>query len=316
MDETSQNIDVSIIIVSYNNTQILYKTLTSISDKLRECIYEIIVVDNASTAGNAEMIHKNFPNIQLIQNSHNVGFGAACNIGVQSATSENILFLNSDIILLENPIPELVKLLRTEPNIGIVGCQLLNNDGTLQPSYYRFPRLWLRFLQLTNIKKLILFLFPELRFQHKASIFTVDFVSGAFLFMRRDLFLLVQGFDTDYFMYTEDADLCFKIKKINYNIVVVNRNFAIHLGEHYEGFDNIFVWEHANKGILLFFKKHYSFLKVQALIILSLPSYVFSLIYILIIKKDVNTRSSILKVMLFYLRNLISPKNSSFNISK
>jgi GT2 family glycosyltransferase len=105
----------------------------------------------------------------------------------------------------------MLELFRTNPQAGIVGCQLLNIDGSLQPSYFRFPSLSMRFLQLSGIKSILIKLFPSLRYDYHSP-FKLDFVSGSFFMIKSELFLNVGGFDEGCFMYIEDADLGYKVK--------------------------------------------------------------------------------------------------------
>ena len=117
---------VSIIIISYNNKSTLENTLISIYKQIKETDFEIIIVDNASTENNVKMIRDEFQDVKLIENELNKGFAYACNQGAKIAQGNFLLFVNSDIILQDNPIPKMLILFNKLPNIGIVGCQLLN----------------------------------------------------------------------------------------------------------------------------------------------------------------------------------------------
>ncbi len=292
-------IEVSIIIVSFNNPFILKQTIVSIKDKIDVPSYEIIVVDNASVEGNVRMIKDDLSDVILIENPTNSGFGYACNLGAKNASGEYLLFVNSDIVLNGNPIPEMINIFNRFSDVGVVGCQLLNPDGSLQPSHFRFPGLLMRFLQLSKIKYLILKLLPSARFK-RDKIYEVDFVSGAFLMIKSELFFKLGGFDKRYFMYLEDADLCYQARKsgkINYGL---NTNVITHLNENYEDVENPFVFKHLNKSQLLFYKKNYSKGRKRLLIIMTCIFYWIRIVELRMKRNSGNEIEQLKEVISFY----------------
>lgn len=278
---------ISIIIVSYNNADLLRKTILSLIEKITVPSIEIIVVDNASTENNVMILESEFPNIKLIKNDSNLGFGKACNLGAKIAAGLYLLFVNSDILLTGNPLPEMIRIYEENNKTGSVGVQLHNPDGTKQPSGFRFPGLFMRFLQLSGLKDLILRIFPSVRVNND-KIFEVPFVSGAFLLILKTLFDELGGFDERYFMYLEDADLCFQINKSGKKNYILNINNVIHLNENHENSSSAFVFYHLNKGQLLFYQKNFSkfktiFLKNMSRIIITCK------LCLLYLKKNSNT---------------------------
>ena len=134
------NIDISIIIVSYNVKEFLHQCLLSIEKSINNISVEIFVVDNNSIDGTCELIRSKFPNIKLIANSENLGFGKANNLALQKAQGKYTLFLNPDTILQENTLEVMLNYLETNPKVGLAGCKILNSNGTLQLASRRsFP---------------------------------------------------------------------------------------------------------------------------------------------------------------------------------
>ncbi len=248
--------EVSIIIVSYNRPDVLHDTLKSVKEHIVEPLCEIIVVDNASSDKNVEMLRRDFPDIRLIECTANEGFGAGCNRGARQSAGKYLLFVNSDVLLTGNPVPGMIGLFRADPRIGVVGCQMRNRDGSLQPSFFRFPGLGLRLLQLTGLKKIIIALYPRIRYR-TVSGFSSDVVSGAFFMIAADLFAKIGGFDERFFMYVEDADICFQAHRAGRSVAVYNTPLITHLGEHYEDVNNLFLLFHYNRSLILFYRKNY-----------------------------------------------------------
>lgn len=294
--------ELSIIIVSYNNPEILENTIRSILEIIIFPNKELIIVDNASKDSNVHMVRKEFPTVKLLESDKNLGFSKACNIGASKAEGEYLLFVNSDITLTENPIPQMVNIFKKNKDCGIIGCQLFNKDGSLQPSYFRFPSLLMRFIQLTGLKKLVLYLNSDLRF-NKETIFSVDFVSGAFLMIERNFFLKIGCFDEDYFMYLEDADLCYRSKLAGKKNLIYNFSKIIHLNENHEVYENPFVFYNLNKGQILFYRKNYSKLKFKVFLIMSILLFGIKYIYAFSIKKSNFYTSELRKIIKLYIHS-------------
>ncbi|HLF20523.1 MAG TPA: glycosyltransferase family 2 protein [Bacteroidota bacterium] len=296
---------VSVIIVSYNRLGVLRDSLRSMIQNLGGTSYEIILLDNASSEPVVKTIKKEFPSVRMVENPQNYGFGKANNIGAQHASREFLLFVNSDILLKANPVPEMVNYLKEHNDVGIVGCSLRNADGSLQPSFFRFPSLWLRFVQLTGLKAMMLALFPRLRFKSPSDTRS-GFVSGAFLMIRADLFSSLGGFDERYFMYLEDADLGYQVKKRGLRSSLMETDSVVHLGRHYEESDNPFVMYNMNKGLLLFYEKHFAKWRLYCLAFLGYVGYSARL---LLARNDKHYRDEIRAVMNLYARMLFGNPN-------
>ncbi|MFC1790586.1 glycosyltransferase family 2 protein, partial [Patescibacteria group bacterium] len=143
-----KKIKLSIVIISFNTQKILANCLKSVYATLGNLSAEIIVVDNDSKDGSPEMVAKKFPKVILLSNKKNRGFGQANNQGVARSRGELVLLLNSDTIVHPQALLRMVRYLETHPQVGVVGCKLLNADGTDQPSAGRFPTLSVSALML------------------------------------------------------------------------------------------------------------------------------------------------------------------------
>jgi hypothetical protein len=205
--------DLSIIIVNWNSLDYLRKCITSVYMHTH-CSFEIIVVDNASPAGDASHIQQDFSHITLVQCEKNIGFGAANNLGFRHATGACILFLNPDTELLNSAANMMLCALATKPEAGVVGCTLLNEDLSIQTSCIQtFPTILNQLLDSDWLRSR----WPNSRlwgteplWSSRESGVAVDVISGACMLMRREVFEQVGGFTETYFMYAEDLDLCYK----------------------------------------------------------------------------------------------------------
>ena len=214
---------ISIIIVNYRVPDDLRETLRSIQNAELYDQTEIIVVDNASEDDSKELITGEFPGVNWIQLKHNIGFGKACNVGVQNADGTYILLLNPDTIIAKNTLTVSVDFMRKYPDAGLMGPKILSSDGTLQASCKRgFPTPSATFYHFTGLSRL----FPKskrfgrynLTFMNPDNTGEVDAISGSFMFLPRNVFLETGGFDEQFFMYGEDLDLCYRIHEKGYSI--------------------------------------------------------------------------------------------------
>jgi GT2 family glycosyltransferase len=212
--------DLSILVVSYNTVNLLCKCLSSAYSNLPSNLEaEIIVVDNASRDGSAEMVQAEFPLARVIANAENRGFAAANNQGLQLAQGRYILLLNPDTEVLDNALEKLVKFLQDSPDVAVVSPALVYPDSSFQHSVFKFPNLWQIFLDFIPIN----WRFTESSFNGRyprryitgpdAAPFPVDFPLGACMLLRRDVIEQVGPMDERFWMYMEEIDWCFRIRK-------------------------------------------------------------------------------------------------------
>lgn len=222
---------VSIIIVNYNTKDLLEQCLYSIYDKTKGVDFEIIVVDNASVDGSEKMVNDNFQEVIFIQSGDNIGFGRANNLGIKQAMGKYVFLLNSDTILINNAVGILKNYLDINMNIAICGGNLYNVNiqptvsfCQLLPSIYTdiddfFGGLFSKFIYRKNMF-----------FNHSDEAMNIDgYISGADMMIRKSVLDEVGMFDPDFFMYYEETELTWRIKKRGYKIASVPDAKIIHL---------------------------------------------------------------------------------------
>ena len=213
---------------------------------------EIIVVDNASQEGCAEMIRDRFPQAQLIANKSNTGFSKAVNLGVKQASGEYILILNPDSILPEESLVEVLRYSEKQENLGAVGCRFIDGSGTLLPECKRnFPRVQSAIFKLLGINWGY---YADHLDEREAG--EVDVLTGAFMFMKRELFEKMNGFDERFFMFGEDIDLSYRINLAGYKNHYCGNVTMIHFkGE--SSVKDLAYMKHFYGALQIFYLKHY-----------------------------------------------------------
>ena len=219
---------LTIIIVNWNNKNLLRNCLKSIYNSQNYYNYEIIVVDNNSEDGSVELIKNEFPNVVLIENNKNLGFAKANNQAIKIARGNYILLLNNDTVVTNTYcFDRMIELMEKNSQIGILGCKLLYPDGTLQSCGESFPSVWGIF------KSQILFAKTWKRFgknkQGDNHFKEIDFICGACLMTRKEILDQVGLFKEKYFMYGEDVEFCYRVHKAGYDIGVLTDESIIHL---------------------------------------------------------------------------------------
>lgn len=220
---------VSIILVNYNGKKIIKDCLQSLRQFNHTIPSEIIVVDNASNDGSPELICEHFPEVKLIRESVNHGFGKGNNIGAKIAQGEYILFLNTDTILTCDFLPQLLTVMMENPQVGIVAPKLLNQDGSIQISTSPALGVWGELLAQRRSSRYHRGQNKEYIYQKFAQQQEVDLVVGAALLIRRKLFEQLRGFDENFFMYFEEADLCQRSQYLGWKVIYEPEVSVIHL---------------------------------------------------------------------------------------
>ncbi|MBN1259951.1 MAG: glycosyltransferase family 2 protein, partial [Anaerolineae bacterium] len=208
--------DLSVIVVNWNTCELLAGCLKSLEDDFRnpqDLNIRIIVVDNASTDGSAEMVRARFPWVQLIENVENVGFARANNQAIRITTTPYVLLLNSDTRVHEGAFRTLVAFMETHPETGAAGPYLYNADGSLQPSCHPILTPGREFWRLSFADRLLpLATYPMHRWNSDTPR-KVEVIKGACLLLRRDALDQVGVLDEGFFMYSEEMDLCHRLLK-------------------------------------------------------------------------------------------------------
>lgn len=225
--------DVTIVIVSYNVADLLNECIVSIK-KETSCEYEIIVIDNNSADNSIEMIKTNHSDVKLIQNKSNVGFAAANNQGFKIANGRYILMLNPDTVVLDSAIDRLVRFMDEHPDAGACGPKNLNADRSLQHNCHHFPTISMRLVEHLQLKRF----FPRNKFfgrEHMTywdydQVKEVDWITGCSLMIRREVLEQIGLLDENYFMYAEELDLCFRLKKYHWRTFFYPYASIVHYG--------------------------------------------------------------------------------------
>lgn len=226
-------IDLSIVIVSFNVRDLLEACLRSIRETAREDLHqEIIVVDNASLDGSVHMVRQRYPEVHLIANSENRGFAAANNQGIRESRGRYVLLLNPDTEVLDDALARMIAFLDTHPTFGAVGPQLLYPDGSLQHNAFRFPGVLQTFFDFFPIHQRLLDSRLNGRYPRawyaRGEPFPIDHPLGACLMVRRATIEQVGMLDEEFFMYCEEIDWCWRMRKAGWQIACVPRARVIH----------------------------------------------------------------------------------------
>ena len=220
-------IDLSIIIVSWNTREYLLPCLRSIFEKGQGTGWEIIIVDNGSQDGSRIEVKSAFPSVHIIENERNLGFAKGVNQGLQKASGRYALLLNPDTQVKDGAIERLVSFMDAQSDVGVAGAQLLNADGSKQNSIANFPSLATELLN----KSLLRWLSPN-RFPGKEKSYAgpieVDSVIGACMMVRWDALNRVGLLDEDYFLFLEETDWCYRMKRAGWKIYHVPQAEVYH----------------------------------------------------------------------------------------
>ena len=252
---------LSIIIVNWNVKNLLKGCLNSIYYDSSYQDFEIILVDNDSNDGSAEMIKEEFPQVRLIENRVNVGFGKACNQGIKIAGGDYIFILNPDTLVKPHTLKNTISFMESNPTVGIGGCYVYCLDSTPQTSFYKFPTLlsyFSRMLSLFRIlprNKLTQKFFWEYTDNNIAR--SVDRVLGGAMVLRKEMVKQMVGFDEAYFLYAEELDLCYRAKLRGWEVAAIPHTEIIHYHQQSTSKNIKAATFHIYRSDFLFFKKFY-----------------------------------------------------------
>lgn len=245
--------DLSVIVVNHNNKSYLVQTLNSLLESLNSLNYDVIVVDNASSDGSLETVKRDFPLVKGIGLPENVGFARANNLGVSQTSGKYLFLLNNDTYVPIGTIQKLLELKEEHPEFGIVAPMVLNPDETLQLSWGKDLHIFSEFFL-----KYIAHMWYAWQFKRKRGKISknVDWVSGACFLIERKLFEQIGGFDENFFLYVEDADLCRRIRQLGYMIHLTSEAWIIHYqGQSVSRYPGRFLHQ-AKRSQLYYYSKH------------------------------------------------------------
>lgn len=272
-------IDLSVIIVSYNVKDYLKKCLISIDQHAGDIQHEILIVDNHSHDDSCNMINNEFPHVQLFSLNENIGFAAANNVALQKCKGKFILFLNPDTVLREKSLHILMDYLTKNNKCGIIGPKLLNKDGTIQNGLRQFPTLLMALSRHTLLKyipycKYIIKKYHMRHFNLNQNA-SVDQVSGAAMMIRHDIFKKTGLFDEQFFIFFEEVDYCRRIKNMELDVYYNTNATIYHFGGKSRDQVNFNAIYFHLESMLKYLKKH----NPKTVFILFI--FIFKLLYLL-----------------------------------
>ncbi|MFA6547712.1 MAG: glycosyltransferase family 2 protein [Candidatus Magasanikbacteria bacterium] len=253
--------NLSIITVTWNSAKLITEQIDSVKTGCQNISFEELVVDNGSTDGTADLVAQKYPEVRLIRNEKNLGFGAPNNTAAKMSSGEFLLFLNPDMRVEAGSLDKIVEWMRTHSDVGLASCKLVDENGQLnadaQPR--RFPKV---FDQLAIILKLP-HLLPSILDKYMFTDFDadkeqeVDSVRGSFMIMRREVFeKLGFAFDSRYFIWFEDVDTCREVKKLGYKVVHTPIISCVdYIGQSFKQRTTLWKQKNFTKSMLQYFQK-------------------------------------------------------------
>jgi N-acetylglucosaminyl-diphospho-decaprenol L-rhamnosyltransferase len=285
---SSADVNLSIIIVSWNVADLLTACLDSIAaapvDLTDDCVHqderpcvEVIVVDSASTDGSADMVRARFPWVRLIAETENIGFTRGNNIGLEAAQGRCLMLLNPDTVIHEDALNMLTQYLDQNPDVGIVGPRVLNADGTTQSTRRRFPTVLTGIFESTWLQGFA----PRRVLDHfyvtdqpDDVTFEVDWVQGCALVARRAVYEQIGPLDPGYIMFSEELDWCKRAKMAGWRVAYVGSARITHYGgkstEQVQAHKHVYF----QQSKLRYFRKYHGPLVAFALRVFLLLSYI------------------------------------------
>ena len=255
-------LDLSIVIVNWNTQHVIVGCLESVLANLGELSAEVIVIDNASTDDSVQVIAERFPQVQLIANDANRGFAAANNQGMRIARGQYVLLLNPDTVVLDEVFEKTLDYARRHPDVGVVGCQVMESAQTVQRTCFRFPSPLNTLMWVSGA----LAWCPRSRIAGRAAYGPwnrqdereVEVVSGMYMLVRRAAIEQVGLMDEAYFVFAEEADWCYRFRNAGWRCVFapVGRIMHVDGGSKSTEQASVKMYVEIQKSLLLFHRKH------------------------------------------------------------
>lgn len=252
-----ESVDMSIVLVCWNNKTYLDPCLKSLYAGGLKSSFDVVVVDNGSTDGSQQMLAKDYPEVKLIQNMKNVGLGRASNQGIEATSGRYVLLLNNDTLVNGAALDMLVEFLDAHSEAGAAAGKLLNPDGSFQSGYAPFSTLLEEFLVATRIGELLWSGYPSHGDSNEIKV--TGWMSSACLLVRRKALDEIGLLDEDYFIYGDEADLQYRLNKAGWKVYFLPQSAIIHFGGR-----SMDRWKRRKmvyRGKMIFYKKNYGFLR-------------------------------------------------------
>ena len=270
-----QVVDMSIVLVCWNNKAYLDPCLKSLYESGLKSSFDVVVVDNGSTDGSQQMLTEKYPDVMLIQNEGNVGLGKASNQGIEATSGRYVLLLNNDTLVNGPALDVLVEYLDSHPEAGATAGKLLNPDNSFQSGFASFSTLLEEFLIVTHIGELLWTGYPSHGDSNEVK--DTGWMSSACLLVRRTALDQIGLLDESYFIYGDEADLQYRLKKAGWKVVFLPNSSIIHFGGR-----SMDRWKRRKmvyRGKMMFYKKNYGFLST---LLLRLMFFIMSLLKLLV----------------------------------
>ena len=243
--------DLSVVVVTYNSEKYVHNCLSSIARAARNLDHELWIVDNHSTDRTLEILRRSPDSLGLIKNRENVGFARAVNQGLRRSSGDFCLLINPDSAIHSDSLEPLIHFMRSRPQIGVCGCKLCNQDGSLQYSKGSFPTLFSTLWRIILPGRM-----RKYHFLGYNEIHTCDWVTGAFMVIRKPLLEKLGYFDENYFIYYEDVDFCLKARKAGMETCFFPPVITYHFNPHALSNGDPRVDREIRKSRLYYFQKN------------------------------------------------------------
>lgn len=266
---------LSIVVVNWNTRELLRACLRAVFSTVKDMTFEVIVVDNASEDGSADMVEKEFPDAILIRSKENLGFTRGYNLGLRRAKGDFLMIVNSDLELLAGSAAGMIEFLRKHPDVGMVGPKLISPDGTVQINGQRFPTFLREVLGLTRLyRHRFIRRWHDMNLAQLRNDFTVDAevdaLAGACMMLPRAVVDEVGLLDERFFMYYEDVDWCLRVKQAGWKVYYLGDIGVIHVASQSA---IVYGLPKANAVLFasqyLYWRKHHGLLRAVILRLLS-----------------------------------------------
>ncbi len=258
----SQNpLDLSVIIVPHNNRQLLQVTLDAVLASRTKYSFEVIVRDNGSGDGSAEMVESAYTKARLLR-GENTGFSHGNNVAIKASRGRYVLLLNPDTKVSPGTFEVMLNLMERRPDIGIATCKLVLGNGQIDPACRRsFPTPWVAISRLSGLS----LLFPKSRLFNKYNLqylpedeeYEIDSCSGAFLLIRRETIAQIGLLDEEFFMYNEDVDWCYRAKLAGWKVYYYPETATVHYKRQAARWSAKAQWEF-HRSMTLLYRKHFA----------------------------------------------------------
>lgn len=275
--------DVSICIVNWNRADCLRECLRSIWRSKPSVSFEIIVIDNASTDDSVSVVNAESTQAMLVVNSENVGFARANNQAFELARGRYLLLLNNDTAMLSGTLDAMITFMEQHPDAGILGCKVLNPDGSLQPSCRRLPSLSTLFWRAVYLDKL----FPHNRWTaadtmsgwRHDTVREVDVIMGCCMLVRRTMLDQIGPLDERFFMYSEETDWCCRAHQHGWKVYFTPEAQIIHYGGQSASLQTVAMAMHFQQSRIEYFRKHHGWQSAVAARLLGILELSLRLVY-------------------------------------